>query len=149
MSKGKVIGTNPPENKGTIQADDNQLNYIYNVKAGHTVGGYTPKAGDIVNFIKDDTNKVATGVEKVVVKSPDCTLAAKPNPVDKTLITVLYYSTSNATGADIQPNIGQVPVGENQTVVDVRITADTKFTLTVRDDNGNSEVCSVTVFLPA
>lgn len=145
MAKGKVTNTNPPENKGVITLDGGSDTYNYNVKAGHTVGGYVPQINDEVNFTEGSGN-VATGVSKIETTNPACVMGADPVFVNKGEATVLTYSTFNATRADIQPNIGAVPVGSSQTVR-VVVSVDTKYVLTVQNDEQKQAYSAVMVFV--
>jgi hypothetical protein len=147
MAKGKVTMTNPPENKGVITIDGGTDTFNYNVKAGDTVGGYVPKVGDDVDFTPDYPGKRARGVAKVVPADQlGCTLDAAPDtvPAGGARVT-LNYTTNLAVRASIQPNVGEVPVGVGSTVTEVK--EETKFTITVMDDAGNSANSSVTVFV--
>ena len=69
---GRVQWVNPPENTGMIMRTDDpadQTEYVYNIKAGHTVGGYVPKLGDCVEFLAEP-GQTATQVRKIEPGSP-------------------------------------------------------------------------------
>lgn len=148
MAKGIVSGTNPPENKGTIKASINgeEKEFVYNVKAGHTQGGYQPKEGHRVDFIPDEVNKVATGIKRDDPMPPSARLSASASIVEKGSRVQLTYSTDpNAKSAIIMPEPGEVPVGDG--VVTVVVEADTTYKLTVTNADGSMDVVSVTVFI--
>ena len=145
-TKGKVTWTNPPQNAGKIKASVNgqEEEFTYNVKAGHTKNGYTPKTGDDVQFDIDGSH-VARNIEKLITRNPSCALAGPSAPVAKGTMVTITYETFNATRAVFDNGIGNVPVGTGS--VNVVVNADTKVTLTVYDDVGLTESCSVTIFV--
>ncbi|HYG52948.1 MAG TPA: hypothetical protein VD905_18735 [Flavobacteriales bacterium] len=146
MAVGKVNSTNPPENAGKIKANINgqEEEFVYNVKAGHTKDGYTPKVGDDVNFTPGGSN-VATGIEKLVTKDPTCRLSGPSQPVPAGTRVTLTYETFNATRAVFDNGIGEVPVGQGSILYTV--TGDVRITLTVSNNSGQSESTTITIFV--
>ncbi len=145
-TKGKVSWTNPPENAGKIKAVINgqEEEFTYNVKAGHTKGGYSPKVGDDVQFDTDGSH-VARNIEKLVTRTPSCALIGPSAPVLKGTSVSIAYETFGAVKAEFDNGIGPVPVGSG--VFSMVVNADIQVTLTVYDDMGRSESCKVTIFV--
>lgn len=147
MAKGTVTSTNKPENKGTIKASINGQDELfnYNVQAGHTEGGYTPKEGDKVDFVPGN-GSVATNVKRDVVSPPDAVIKSDRLEVRAgEEVTLYYFCDPNAKSAEIQPTVGRVPPGEGRQVVGVRET--TIFRLNVVNADNTPDTASCTVFV--
>lgn len=147
MAKGTVTSTNKPENKGTIKASINGQDELfnYNVQAGHTEGGYTPKEGDKVDFVPGN-GSVATNVKRDVILPPDAVIKADRLEVRAgETFNLYYFCDREAKSAEIQPTIGRVNPGEGSVATAIRET--TIFRLNVINSDDTPDTSSCTVFV--
>lgn len=133
-----------------LRGDVRGLNYQYDNKwktnVEYTLGLHiavgAPKAAPAPVVVAEPVVEVAAPKAAPVVvappppaPAPTTALAAEPAALEKGKTTTLTWSSTNATGCEIQPGIGPVPVSGSRVVTP---TDNTNYTLTCNGEGGKA-----------